>query len=232
MTSQTSTAPLPPGTITSGEHAALEAEPPGPRTGMWRRRTVRAVGIVVLLLMAYLTVTFLQVWRASSEDDVQRSDAIVVLGAAQYDGQPSPVLEGRLRHALSLYRRGIAPLIVVTGGRQAGDTFTEATAGYNWLRDRDVPDEAIRKEVQGRNTFESLAGTARFLTDEGLDEVMFVSDDYHALRVAGIAREVGLDPHVSAVSVDGASVTQLGRETVAVAIGRVTGYRRLTRVTG
>lgn len=222
---------LPPGLISTGEHQALVASPPAPRR-VWPGRLVRIVGVVVLLGLAYVTVTFLQVWRASSQDSSPPSDAIVVLGAAQYDGRPSPVLETRLRHALDLYQRGVAPTIVVTGGRRSGDTFTEATSGYNWLRERGVPDEAIRKEVQGTNTFESLAAASRFLREEGADEVVLVTDDYHALRVAGIAGEVGLDPHLSTVSHEGSSATRLGRETLAVSVGRVTGYRRLTNITG
>jgi len=227
---------LPPGTITSGEHAALVAEEGqgsgGRSDGVWRRRVLRVAAAVVLAVLTYLTVTFVQVWRASSRDDPTSADAIVVLGAAQYDGEPSPVLESRLSQALDLYNRGLAPRIVVTGGRRAGDTFTEATSGYNWLRDRGVPDEAILKEVTGRNTFESLAATARFLDADGQAEVLLVSDDYHTLRVEGTAREVGLDPHVSAVSRDGVSFVALGRETVAVSVGRITGYGRLTRLTG
>lgn len=225
---------LPPGTITSGEHAALQVEAAGPagrrRAGrrVWRRRVVRGVGVALLLLVAYLSVTFIQVWRASSRDDQRRADAIVVLGAAQYDGRPSPVLEARLEHGLELYRQGLAPLIVVTGGRQAGDTYTEATTGYNWLRARYVPDEAIRKEVQGRTTYESLAATARFLRDDGATDVLLVTDGYHALRVSGVAREVGLRPHVSSVDTDGPTLPQLVRETGAVALGRVVGYRRST----
>lgn len=226
--------------VLSGEHPAVDpppdATPPPPdraaRRRVWRRRLLRGVGLVVLLALAYVTVTFFQVWRASSRDDRVRSDAIVVLGAAQYDGRPSPVLEARLRHALRLHRQGLAPLIVVTGGRQAGDTFTEATSGYNWLRAEGVPDEAILKEVDGRNTFESLKATSRFLAARGLDEVLLVTDGYHALRVAGIAREVGLTPRVSTVGGDGTSLVALGRETVAVSIGRITGYGRLTRLTG
>ncbi len=93
-----------------------------------------------------------------------------------------------------LYRNGSAPVIVVTGGRMEGDTYTEATSGYNWLRARDVPDEAILKEVQGRSTFESLSATARFLDERDLDEVILVSDGYHALRVQGIARRGRADP--------------------------------------
>jgi uncharacterized SAM-binding protein YcdF (DUF218 family) len=232
MAPPTSTAELPPGTITSGEHAALQVEAAGPvgRRRRWRRRLVRIVGVVVLLVVAYLAVTFIQVWRASSQDGAQPADAIVVLGAAQYDGRPSPVLEGRLQRALELYEMDLAPAIVVTGGRQDGDTYTEATTGYNWLVDHGVPGEAILKEVQGRSTYESLAATARFLRDDDVMEVVLVTDGYHALRVSGIAREVGLHPHVSGVAVDGPTIAQLSRETAAVSVGRIIGYRRLTNL--
>jgi uncharacterized SAM-binding protein YcdF (DUF218 family) len=232
MAPPTSTAELPPGTITSGEHAALQVEAAGPvgRRRRWRRRAVRIAGALVVLVLAYLSVTFIQVWRASSQDGAQPADAIVVLGAAQYDGRPSPVLAARLRRGLDLYRQGLAPLIVVTGGRQAGDTYTEATSGYNWLRDRGVPDAAILKEVQGTNTYESLAATARFLRDDEVMEVVLVTDGYHALRVSGIAREVGLTPHVSGIEGDGPTIAQLSREAGAVSLGRIIGYRRLTNL--
>jgi uncharacterized SAM-binding protein YcdF (DUF218 family) len=234
MAPPTSTAELPPGTITSGEHAALQVEAAGPvgRRRRWRRRLLRIVGALVVLVMAYLALTFIQVWRASSEDGAQPADAIVVLGAAQYDGRPSPVLEARLQRALELYEMDLAPVIVVTGGRQDGDTYTEATTGYNWLRAEGVPDGAIEKEVQGRSTYESLAATARFLRDDDVMEVILVTDGYHALRVSGIAREVGLTPHVSGVDMDGPTIAQLSRETGAVALGRIIGYRRLTNLVG
>ncbi|HMJ74509.1 MAG TPA: YdcF family protein [Iamia sp.] len=231
MAPPTSTAVLPPGTITSGEHAALQVQEAGPvgRRRRWRRRIVRGVGLLLMLAMAYLAVTFIQVWRASSQDGTQPADAIVVLGAAQYDGRPSPVLEARLRRGLELYRQDLAPMIVVTGGRQDGDTYTEATTGYNWLVDHGVPGEAILKEVQGRTTYESLAATARFL-DEDDREVVLVTDGYHALRARGIAGEVGLEAHVSGVDMDGPTIAQLSRETAAVSLGRVIGYRRLTNL--
>jgi uncharacterized SAM-binding protein YcdF (DUF218 family) len=231
MAPPVATADPPPGTITTAELAALQLEEAGPvgRRRRWRRRVLKVVGALVVLALAYLAVTFLQVWRASSHDGEQVADAIVVLGAAQYDGRPSPVLEARLERALELYRRGLAPRIVVTGGRQDGDTWTEATSGYNWLVRRGVPDEAILKEVQGRTTFESLAATARFLRPEGFDEVLLVTDGYHALRVGAIADEVGLDAHVSGVDMDGGpTISQLVRETGAVAAGRIIGHRRLT----
>lgn len=232
MAPSTSTTELPPGTITSGEHAALQVEAAGPqgRRRRWRRRVVRGIGLALVLLLAYLAVTFIQVWRASSQDDVQRADAIVVLGAAQYDGRPSPVLAARLRRGLDLYQQGLAPVIVVTGGRQDGDTYTEATSGYNWLIDHDVPDEAILKEVQGRTTYESLAATSRILRETGARDVLLVTDGYHALRASGIAREVGLAPRVSAVEMDSPTIAQLSRETTAVAFGRIIGYRRLTNL--
>ena len=107
-------------------------------------------------MFVYLSVTFVQVWRAARRDDARPSDAIVVLGAAQYDGRPSPVLAARLDHAIDLYDDGIAPVIVVTGGRQPGDRFTEATAAANYLHDHGVPDDAILRETTGRSSWESL----------------------------------------------------------------------------
>src|SRR5688572_15850090 len=102
-----------------------------------RRQTLmRVLLALVALLFVYVGVTFMMVYKASRADDAQPVDAIVVLGAAQYDGRPSPVLRDRLDHALDLYDAGLADHIVLTGGRQEGDRFTEATAGYNYLRER------------------------------------------------------------------------------------------------
>jgi uncharacterized SAM-binding protein YcdF (DUF218 family) len=182
--------------------------------------------LVALLLVGYVGVTFVQVWQASDGNGARRADAIVVLGAAQYDGLPSPVLQSRLDHAFDLYERDLAPLIVVTGGRQEGDRFTEATAGYNYLRQRGVPDEAIRKEVQGNTTYESLAAVARFLGSEGIDDVVLVSSPSHTKRLSHIASAVGLDAAISASS-ESVSLRALTRETVAVSVGRLAGYRRL-----
>lgn len=196
------------------------------------RRLTRAWRIVLigaallLIVLAYLLFTFVQVWAASRADEARDADAIVVLGAAQYDGRPSPVLQRRLDHALELYGEGIAPTIVVTGGRRAGDRFTEATTGYNYLRAHGVPDPAIRKEVQGSSTYESLAATSRFLHAEGIRRVVLISDRAPSKRMKGIAEEVGLEAHVSPVGAP-APLTSLMRETVGVSLGRFIGYRRL-----
>ncbi len=198
-----------------------------------RRRRRRSRWLVwplaaLLVLTSYVGVTFLQVWRASGRDGARTASAVVVLGAAQYDGRPSPVLKNRLDHALALYEAGTVPRIVVTGGRQEGDRFTEATSGYNYLRDRGVPDEDLIKEVQGTTTYESLAAVARFSETQGIDDVVLVSGPAQAKRLAGIASDVGLEAAISPTEGD-ASTRSLVRETVAVSAGRLLGYRRLER---
>lgn len=198
--------------------------------GRWAFVLALRVALVVLVVGAgYLAVTFVQVWQASRSDDVRTSDAIVVLGAAQYDCAPSPVLEHRLDHALDLYERGIAPRIVVTGGKRAGDRCTEAEAGALYLLERGVPDADILREVKGRNTWESIAASADFLTDRGYSRVVLVTDDYHALRVRAIADELGLEPVVSPVGAN-ATLQELTKETGAVAVGRIVGFRRLVDI--
>jgi len=195
----------------------------------WGRLLLRVLVAVVVLGVVYVGVTYVQVWRASREDGARAADVIVVMGAAQYDGRPSPALAGRLDHALELWREGIAPLIVVTGGKQPGDRFTEASASANYLLARGVPDAAILREVDGGSSWESLAATARILRNRDLSSAVLVSDPYHALRLRGIADEVGLDAVVSPT--DGSSpASKLARETAAVALGRIVGYHRLGRL--
>ena len=194
------------------------------------RIAVRAGLLAILGLVLYVGITFLQVLNASNQANQEPAEAIIVLGAAQYDGRPSPVLEARLDHAVELYREGVAPVIVVTGGKRDGDRFTEAAAGFDYLRTTGVPEAAILREEQGANTWEQLAAATRFLEQRGLHSAVLVSDDYHAYRLDRIAHELGLqaqvspvDPHLSA----GGKVRALTRETTAVAIGRVIGFRRL-----
>jgi uncharacterized SAM-binding protein YcdF (DUF218 family) len=217
-----------------GEAHDVAAEPtPRRRPRWWRRPIGRIVLVLLALLVLYVCVTFVQVYRASRHDGAREAQAIVVLGAAQYNGTPSPVLKGRLDHAYDLWEQGLAPVIVTTGGRQAGDRYTEATAGYNYLRARGVPDEALLKEVSGTSTWEELAGSARFLRRRDITDVLLVSDGYHALRLEAIAEELGLDAAVSP-SESGLSgsekVRALVRETSAVAVGRLVGFRRLVRI--
>jgi uncharacterized SAM-binding protein YcdF (DUF218 family) len=186
------------------------------------------LGLAVALL-AYVAVTFVQVWLASRRDGAHSADAIVVLGAAQYDGVPSPVFQGRLDHAHELWEDGVADTIVVTGGKQATDRCTEAESSANYLREAGVPDEDLLLEVQGRNSWESLAATGHILRDRELTRVVLVTDGYHALRVQAIAEQLGLDASVSP-SRHGGSLAALIKETGAVAVGRIVGFDRLVDI--
>jgi uncharacterized SAM-binding protein YcdF (DUF218 family) len=195
------------------------------------RLALRVTLVVAGALALYLAVTFVQVWQASRTDDVHPAQAIVVLGAAQYDGTPSPVLRARLDHAVDLFERQVAPVVAVTGGRQPGDRATEASAAAGYLIGRGVPESALRLESSGVNSWQSLAAAARFLQREGIRDVVLVSSPYHAFRTERIAEEVGLSGHASPApgsAGGGASeLVQMGRETVAVAVGRIIGHRRL-----
>jgi vancomycin permeability regulator SanA len=197
------------------------------------RTALRIAVVLTALLVVYVGVTFVQGYRASRHDGARAADAIVVLGAAQYDGRPSPVLRDRLDHALELYRAGFAEEILLTGGRQAGDRFTEATTGYNYLRNVGVPDSALLKEVDGTSTWDSLSAAARILRERNETDVILVTDGYHSLRVDAIADDLGLDASVSPSRnrlSTASEARQLARETVAVSLGRVIGYDRLFRI--
>jgi vancomycin permeability regulator SanA len=194
-------------------------------------RLVRRIVVgVVALVVLYFAVTFVQVWNASRSDHAGKAQAIVVLGAAQYDGKPSPVLRARLDHAIDLWNDGVAPLIVTTGGNQPGDRFTEASAAASYLISNGVPEEALELESQGSSSWESLAAAARFLRKQGITDVVLVSSPYHALRTEQIAGEVGLHGRASpALETESTSrrLYHLARETLAVGIGRIVGHRRL-----
>jgi uncharacterized SAM-binding protein YcdF (DUF218 family) len=195
------------------------------------RLALRLAALAVVLLLVYLGVTFVQVWHTSRQDEAAaagRADAIVVMGAAQYSGRPSPVFRARLDHAADLYHRGIAERVVLTGGGVAGDR-TEASVGEGYLLGRGVPEADMLLETQGKTSWQSLAAAARILRQRELTTVVLVTDPYHALRVAAIADELGLDPFVSPRQGPG-SLRRLLRETVAVSVGRVIGFGRLERV--
>ncbi len=185
---------------------------------------------LVAALVLYLAVTFAQVWRAARADQARPAEAIVVFGTAQYNGVPSPVLAARLDHAIELYRKRLAPVIVVTGGNQPGDQFTEATASANYLIQRGVPDDDVLREVSGTSSWQSLAAAANFLSDRSIREVLLVSDPFHSLRIQAMANELGLEGHPSPTTtspIGGMSEARyMARETVAVAVGRVIGFRR------
>ena len=198
-----------------------------------RRRKVvrRSILAVVVLVAVYYAITLVQVYRTGQSDQARAVDAVVVMGAAQYDGRPSPQLAARLDHVVTLYGEGVAPLVIVTGGKQAGDRFTEAESSAQYLVDRGVPADAIVMESAGRTTYQSLAGAAELLAERGLDTVLVVTDPYHALRSRLTAEEVGLTayaaPTPSSVIRGGNAIRRHLAEAGAVALGQIIGFDRI-----
>jgi uncharacterized SAM-binding protein YcdF (DUF218 family) len=143
----------------------------------------------LLLVVAYTTW---RIWDQGNRDEARPADAIVVLGAAQYDGVPSPIYRARLDHAIDLFDEGVAPTLLMTGGKLPGDKTTEADAGRAYAIAHGVPEEAILVEDRGRTTLESLGTVGAMLRDRGLDSAVFVSDRTHMLRVLRIARDQGV----------------------------------------
>jgi uncharacterized SAM-binding protein YcdF (DUF218 family) len=183
------------------------------------------------LLVGYLLVSLLQVWSTGRSDQARPVDAIVVMGAAQYDGRPSPQLAARLDHVVELWPQGLAPLVVVTGGNRPGDRFTEAEASAAYLVERGVPADAILREDTGSSTWESLGNVAELLDERGLDRVLIVTDPYHSLRSRLIAQDAGLTAYVSPTtsSVVGgtANLRRHLQEAAGVAVGRIIGFDRI-----
>lgn len=154
--------------------------------------TVFVVTVVVLWLVSAAAVL---VW--SSRDEARPAQAIVVLGAAQYAGRPSPVLRARLDHALALWGQHLSSLLILTGGTGSGDTTSEAAVGRTYARKHGVPDSAIVEENEGRTTSESMRAVAGILEARGLQSALLVSDPFHMLRLRILARRFGFTPYTS-----------------------------------
>jgi uncharacterized SAM-binding protein YcdF (DUF218 family) len=154
------------------------------------------VAIVAVLLVAWV-ISMVLVDRVGRRDEAQRADAIVVLGAAQYVGRPSPVLRARVDHAIALWKRGLAPTLILTGGTGVGDTTSEAAVARKYAMSRGVPDRAIVVEIKGRTTSESMRAVARIMDDREQSSVILVSDPFHMLRLSILARRFGLEPYTS-----------------------------------
>ncbi len=148
----------------------------------------------ILVAIAYVSV---RIERQSTRDEAQAADIILVLGAAEYRGRPSPVLKARLDHALDLYNRRLAPRIMTTGGAGGDPIFTEGGVGRSYLMSRGVPSEAIVVESQAESTVESTAMAGEIMRRMGLGSVIVVSDGYHIYRVKKMLQFRGLDVYGS-----------------------------------
>ena len=158
-----------------------------------RRFVIGAAAIVTLCWLISLGAVLS--WGV--QDDARRADAIVVMGAAQYAGHPSPALRARLDHAIALWDRGLASRMILTGGTGTGETVSEAAVSRAYVLSRGVPDSAILLENEGRTSSESLRSAAELMRARGLREAIIVSDPYHMLRLEILARRFGLDPLTS-----------------------------------
>ena len=175
--------------------------PPGvavrPRSRWWRWLVPVLVFLVLLgpvLELALIGAIYVQ----ARTEQARPVDAIVVLGTAQYNGRPSPTFQARLDRALALYRQGLAATIIVTGGSQPGDAYTEAESGQMFLTDAGVPSGAIVLENEGRDSWQSMNGVAGILAARHLGSILIVSDGFHLLRLKMMARELGITAYSTA----------------------------------
>ncbi len=189
--------------------------------------------LLAIVVGAYFAFTGVQVWLTSRHHDARPVQAIVVMGAAQYDGVPSPDLVARLQEASNLWQQHLASTMVVTGSKEAGDQFTEAQASATWLEQHGVPSSAI-VEVGGDDSWTNLSLAAAALHQRGLTKILIVTDGFHEDRSLAIASNQGLQawpaPTTSSPIKGWATVPYYAKETVGVALGRIIGYSRLHRL--
>ena len=156
---------------------------------------IALVGIGLVLLVWLASFAAVLIWEQN--DQARPASAIVVLGAAQYVGRPSPVLRARLDHAIDLWRRKLAPVIIVTGGTGRGDTTSEAAVSRRYAIRQGVPASAILMETNGRTTSQSMDAVEALMAQRHRRDVLLVSDPFHMLRLTILARRHGLIPYAS-----------------------------------
>jgi len=217
-------------TLTSTLRRRIFKVPTWWRRGGWRR-LLGCCAVLLVLIVMYFAVSLFQVWSTGQSHHQGSVDAIVVMGAAQYDGRPSPQLQARLDHVVELWNQGVAPTVIVTGGNQPGDRFTEAESSTNYLVEQGVPAVVILAEDTGHSSWESLQNVVALARERGITRIVLVSDPYHTLRVRLMAEELGFQAYTSS--------TQTGpvkgwnnfkrhlQEAAGVALGRVLGFERV-----
>ena len=195
------------------------------------RWAIRLMALCLVLIVGYLGVTGVQVWLTSREQSSATADAILVMGSAEYNGTPSPDLAARLDQALSLYAAKRAPLIAVTGGKEVGDTHTEAGVSAAWLEARGVPAANI-VVGSGSDSYQNVASVAPSLKARGVKSLLVVTDPFHEDRAMAIASTFGFIPSPTPTEHSplrgSGTFSYFLKETVAVAAGRIIGYGTLS----
>jgi uncharacterized SAM-binding protein YcdF (DUF218 family) len=167
-------------------------------TRWWVRLLILGIGAAFVLLVG----TAVRVVETASRQEVHSADAIVVFGAAEYSGRPSPVLKARLDHALDLFHRGIAPVVITTGGAASDPKFSEGGVGRDYLIRHGVPERSVIAETQGRDTSESAERVAVIMRANGLHSCIAVSDAYHVFRIRKLLEHEGIGPVYTAPRLD------------------------------
>jgi uncharacterized SAM-binding protein YcdF (DUF218 family) len=155
---------------------------------------LRLMAMAAAAVAAFLMVASIRIVRTASLQEARPADAIVVFGAAEYSGHPSPVLRARLDHGFDLFQRGIAPVVIVTGGAGADPSFSEGGVGHDYLMHRGVPERNLIAETQGRDTAESAVRVAVIMRTNGLHNCVAVSDAYHVFRIRKLLEHEGIRP--------------------------------------
>ena len=189
----------------------------------------RVVAAATLALVLLVTSTALAIWWNARQDAHPESDAIVVLGSAQYNGVPSSIFEARLEHAKTLYEDGVAPVIVTVGGKADGDQFTEAEAGRDYLANAGVPSDALLAVPEGVDTLESMRAVSTAFDECGWSSAVLVTDPWHAMRAERMAQDAGIEAESSptrqgpAVQTRATQFRYILRETAGYLLYRMTG---------
>jgi len=178
----------------------------------WVRLLILLAGAVFLFLM----VTMARIVETASREEIHPADAIVVFGAAEYSGHPSPVLRARLDHALDLFHRGLAPVVITTGGAAADPLFSEGGVGSDYLMHHGIPERSLIAETQGRDTAESAHRVAVIMRANGLHSCIAVSDAYHVFRIRKLLEHEGIGPIYTAPRPDSRPHTFLQRAEAAL----------------
>ena len=223
------------GTVVATLQRRIFKAPKWWRRGGWRR-VFGCIAVFLSLVVAYFAISLFQVWSTGRSHHGGQVDAIVVMGAAQYDGRPSPQLQARLDHVIELWNEGVAPTIIVTGGNQPGDRFTEAESSTNYLVKNGVPESVIIGEDTGRSSWESLQLVADLARDRGIGTIVLVSDPYHSLRIRLMAEELGFRAYTSSTSTSPVhgwnNFTRHLEEAAGVGLGRILGFDRVESLVG
>jgi uncharacterized SAM-binding protein YcdF (DUF218 family) len=189
----------------------------------------RVAGAAVLAGVLFVASTALAIWWTARQDSTPPSDGIVVLGSAQYNGVPSSIFEARLEHAIDLYEDGVAPVIVTVGGKAAGDQFSEAEAGRDYLARAGVPADALLAVPEGVDTLESMRAVGAAFAERGWRRAVVVTDPWHAMRAQRMGQDAGMEAESSptrqgpAVQTRDTQFRYILRETAAYLLYRVTG---------